>query len=66
MRRGGSDEDMAEYIHSVVEQKEARHHIGEPGFEKPSRSMVHIGGYDFISPRFVRTGQDPVGDAACV
>jgi len=44
MRRGGSDEDMAEYIHSVVEQKEARHHIGEPGFEKPSRSMVHIGG----------------------
>jgi len=44
MRRGGSDEDMAEYIHSVVEQKEARHHIGEAGFEKPSRSMVHIGG----------------------
>ena len=44
MRRGGSDEDMAEYIHSVVEQKEARHHIGELGFEKPSRSMVHIGG----------------------
>jgi GTP 3',8-cyclase len=44
MRRGGSDEDMAEYIHRVVEQKEARHHIGEAGFEKPSRSMVHIGG----------------------
>ena len=44
MRRGGSDEDMAEYIRSVVAQKEARHHIGEPGFEKPSRSMVHIGG----------------------
>jgi cyclic pyranopterin phosphate synthase len=44
MRRGGSDEDMAEYIRGVVEQKEARHHIGEPGFEKPSRSMVHIGG----------------------
>ena len=44
MRGGGSDEDMADYIHSVVEQKEARHHIGEPGFEKPSRSMVHIGG----------------------
>jgi GTP 3',8-cyclase len=44
VRRGGSDEEMAEYIHSVVEQKEARHHIGEPGFEKPSRSMVHIGG----------------------
>jgi GTP 3',8-cyclase len=28
----------------VVDQKEARHHIGEAGFIKPSRSMVHIGG----------------------
>jgi cyclic pyranopterin phosphate synthase len=27
-----------------VEKKEARHHIGEPGFLQPSRSMVHIGG----------------------
>jgi cyclic pyranopterin phosphate synthase len=27
-----------------VQQKEARHHIGEPGFLQPSRSMVHIGG----------------------
>jgi GTP 3',8-cyclase len=44
MRRGGSDEDMAEYIRGVVAHKEERHHIGEPGFEKPSRSMVHIGG----------------------
>jgi len=44
IRRGGSDEDMAGYIQNVVEQKEARHHIGEAGFEKPSRSMVHIGG----------------------
>ena len=44
MRRGGSDEDVAGYIRGVVAQKEARHHIGEAGFEKPSRSMVHIGG----------------------
>jgi cyclic pyranopterin phosphate synthase len=44
MVRGGSDADMIEYIHSVVEKKEARHHIGEPGFLQPSRSMVHIGG----------------------
>src|SRR5205823_8161069 len=41
---GASDAEMAEYIRAVVDQKEARHHIGEPGFEKPSRSMVHIGG----------------------
>jgi cyclic pyranopterin phosphate synthase len=44
MRRGGTDEQLAAYIRSVVMKKEARHHIGEPGFEKPSRNMVHIGG----------------------
>jgi cyclic pyranopterin phosphate synthase len=44
MQRGGSDEDLVEFIRRTVEQKEARHHIGEPGFLKPSRSMVHIGG----------------------
>jgi len=27
-----------------VQAKEARHHIGEEGFLKPARSMVHIGG----------------------
>jgi cyclic pyranopterin phosphate synthase len=44
MRRGASDEELREFILRTVEQKEARHHIGEPGFLKPSRSMVHIGG----------------------
>jgi cyclic pyranopterin phosphate synthase len=44
MQRGGSDEDLEQFIRRTVEQKEARHHIGEPGFLKPSRSMVHIGG----------------------
>lgn len=44
MRRGGTDEELAAYIRRVVMKKEARHHIGEPGFEKPSRNMVHIGG----------------------
>ena len=44
MRRGGSDDDMADFIRRTIDQKEARHHIGEPGFLKPSRSMVHIGG----------------------
>jgi len=44
MRSGDSDEALSAYIRSVVDQKEARHHIGEPGFVKPSRSMVHIGG----------------------
>jgi len=44
MARGGTDRELRAYIRRVVMQKEARHHIGEPGFEKPSRSMVHIGG----------------------
>lgn len=44
MHRGASDEDMRSWIRRVIERKEARHHIGEPGFLKPSRSMVHIGG----------------------
>jgi cyclic pyranopterin phosphate synthase len=44
MLRGGGDDEMAAFIRRSVDQKEARHHIGEPGFLKPSRSMVHIGG----------------------
>ncbi len=44
MKRGGSDADLAAYIERTVALKEARHHIGEPEFLKPSRTMVHIGG----------------------
>ncbi len=44
MRAGATDGELTDYVRSVVSQKEARHHIGEEGFIKPSRSMVHIGG----------------------
>lgn len=44
MKRGGDDAALAAMIRRTVEKKEARHHIGEPEFLKPSRSMVHIGG----------------------
>lgn len=44
LHRGGTDDDLARTIEQVISRKEARHHIGEPGFLKPSRSMVHIGG----------------------
>ena len=44
MLRGGTDAELAAYIRSIVMRKEARHHIGEPDFQKPSRNMVHIGG----------------------
>ena len=44
MRRGASDEELAEFIHEVVAKKEERHHIGEADFVPASRTMVHIGG----------------------
>jgi cyclic pyranopterin phosphate synthase len=44
LRTGASDAELAAYIVHTIAGKEARHHIGEPGFLKPSRSMVHIGG----------------------
>jgi len=44
MASGASDEQMSEFIQRAVDQKEARHHIGEPGFIPASRTMVHIGG----------------------
>src|SRR5215469_1074067 len=44
MRSGETDAELSAYITRTVYGKEARHHIGEPGFLKPSRSMVHIGG----------------------
>ncbi|HEY1263434.1 MAG TPA: GTP 3',8-cyclase MoaA [Terriglobales bacterium] len=44
MRRGASDRELADFIRSVVQKKEERHHIGEPDFVPASRTMVHIGG----------------------
>lgn len=44
MVRGGTNTELESYVRKTVMQKEARHHIGEPGFQKPSRNMVHIGG----------------------
>jgi len=44
LRGGASDEALADWLHGVVWQKEARHHIGEPDFQPPPRSMSCIGG----------------------
>ena len=44
MRRGATDAELEEFICSVMQKKEARHHIGEPDFVPASRTMVHIGG----------------------
>jgi cyclic pyranopterin phosphate synthase len=44
LRSGESDEALVEYLKTVVWQKEERHHIGEPDFVAPERSMSCIGG----------------------
>jgi cyclic pyranopterin phosphate synthase len=44
LHRGASDEQVTAFIREVVYRKEPRHHIGEPNFVPPSRTMVHIGG----------------------
>ncbi len=44
MVSGASDKELTDFIYQVVDQKEERHHIGEPGFVPASRTMVHIGG----------------------
>jgi cyclic pyranopterin phosphate synthase len=44
MAKDAGDEQMADFIRRTVDEKEARHHIGEPGFVPASRTMVHIGG----------------------
>ena len=42
--REPSADTLAGRIRRAVAQKEERHHIGEPGFVKPARGMVQIGG----------------------
>jgi cyclic pyranopterin phosphate synthase len=44
LRSGASDADLERRLREIVWQKEARHHIGEPDFVSPSRSMSCIGG----------------------
>jgi cyclic pyranopterin phosphate synthase len=44
LRNGSSDEAIRGFFRTVVLQKEARHHIGEPGFIQPARTMSRIGG----------------------
>jgi GTP 3',8-cyclase len=44
MRAGASDDDLAETIRDAVWRKELKHHVGEPGFRQPPRTMSAIGG----------------------
>jgi cyclic pyranopterin phosphate synthase len=44
LRNGATDAELDQWLRAVVWQKEARHHIGEPDFVAPPRSMSCIGG----------------------
>ena len=44
LRGGASDEDIASIIRSSIWVKEAGHHINEPDFVRPDRTMSRIGG----------------------
>jgi cyclic pyranopterin phosphate synthase len=44
LRNGVGDEELRVWLQTVAWQKEARHHIGEPEFVPPPRSMSCIGG----------------------
>jgi GTP 3',8-cyclase len=44
LREGASDAEVEEIVRDAVWRKELKHHVGEPGFVQPPRSMSRIGG----------------------
>jgi cyclic pyranopterin phosphate synthase len=44
LRAGASDAQIEQIIRDAVWRKELKHHVGEPGFVQPARSMSRIGG----------------------
>ncbi len=44
LREGADDEELEQIIRDAVWRKELKHHVGEPGFIQPARSMSAIGG----------------------
>ncbi|MGN6866843.1 MAG: GTP 3',8-cyclase MoaA [Solirubrobacteraceae bacterium] len=44
MRAGAGDPELEQIIRDAVWLKELKHHVGEPGFIQPARSMSAIGG----------------------
>jgi GTP 3',8-cyclase len=44
LRAGADDDELAELIRDAVWRKELKHHVGEPGFRQPPRTMSAIGG----------------------
>jgi GTP 3',8-cyclase len=44
LRDGASDDEVEQVVRDAVWRKELKHHVGEPGFVQPARSMSRIGG----------------------
>jgi cyclic pyranopterin phosphate synthase len=44
LREDASDDELGQIIRDAVWRKELKHHVGEPGFVQPARSMSAIGG----------------------
>jgi cyclic pyranopterin phosphate synthase len=44
LRAGADDDQLEQIIRDAVWRKELKHHIGEPGFIQPARTMSAIGG----------------------
>ena len=44
MRNSADDQELEKIIRDAVWRKELKHHVGEPGFIQPARSMSAIGG----------------------
>jgi cyclic pyranopterin phosphate synthase len=44
LRSGAEDEDLVEAVRDAVWRKELKHHVSEPGFRQPPRTMSQIGG----------------------
>ena len=44
LRAGASDAELEQIIRDAVWRKELKHHVGEPGFRQPARTMSAIGG----------------------
>ncbi|MDX6643149.1 MAG: 3,8-cyclase [Solirubrobacteraceae bacterium] len=44
LRAGAGDDELDRIVRAAVWRKELKHHIGEPGFRQPARTMSAIGG----------------------
>ena len=44
LREGADDRELEQIIRDAVWRKELKHHVGEPGFIQPARTMSAIGG----------------------